>query len=200
MSGADDLEDRRYLERVLGGDKAAFALLVEKYELYVRRMVARHVKPSDTDDVAQQGFVEVYRSLGSFRGDSSFKTWMTRIVLRQCYAYWRQRKARPEIAVSQISAEQANWLEQTIAGTSSASYEEGEDLRRAREVLTLALARLGADDRMIVTLALLEDRPLDEVAAVLGWSSVRVRVRIHRVRGKLKSIIEELTNERESSS
>lgn len=190
MSSGDNYDDLRLIERILAGEQSAFGELVERHETYVRRIVGKHVSPAEVDDVAQLGFIEVYRSLKNFRGESSFRTWMGRIVLRQCYAFWRQRDRRKEVSTSFMSEEQEEWLARTMNGTSAAVYAEEEDLRLARQVLFFALERLNAEDRTIVTLVLLEDRSVQEVGEILGWSAVRVRVRVHRVREKLRGILE----------
>lgn len=186
------------VRRVLAGDSSAFAELVERYEGYVRATVLKHVPANAADDVAQSGFIETFRSLKSFQQRSSFRTWMTRIVLRQCYAYWN-RRGRAEIPISQLSEEQAHWLDETLSTQSEAQSDQREDTRRAHEVLAIALDHLSATDRMIVTMVELEDRPIADVAEVLGWTSVRVRVRVHRAREKLRQSLETLSKQREAA-
>jgi RNA polymerase sigma-70 factor, ECF subfamily len=74
--------DQLLVERVQQGDKAAFDLLVGKYQHKIVKLVSRYVRnPDDALDVAQDAFIKAYRALASFRGDSAFYTWLYRIAI-----------------------------------------------------------------------------------------------------------------------
>ena len=74
--------DEDLVLRVQRGDKAAFDLLVIKYQHKIIQLVNRYVKdPSEAQDVAQESFIKAYRALGDFRGDSAFYTWLYLITI-----------------------------------------------------------------------------------------------------------------------
>src|SRR5687767_7216989 len=77
-----DDSDQQLVQRVQSGDKAAFDLLVRKYQHRVLKLVSRFVSDAaEAEDVAQEAFLKAYRALASFRGDSAFYTWLYRIAI-----------------------------------------------------------------------------------------------------------------------
>ena len=78
---SENFTDRELVQRVQSGDKAAFDLLVIKYQHKIIKLVSRFVRePSDALDVTQDAFIKAYRALPNFRGDSAFYTWLYRIA------------------------------------------------------------------------------------------------------------------------
>src|SRR5512134_1311426 len=74
--------DQQLVERVQRGDKAAFDLLVTKYQRKIFRLLSRLIRdPTEIEDVAQDAFIKAYRALPNFRGESAFYTWMYRIAV-----------------------------------------------------------------------------------------------------------------------
>ena len=78
---AEQLTDQALVERVQQGDKKAFNLLVSRYQNKVAGLLTRYISPNDIPDVVQESFIKAYRSIGSFRGDSAFYTWLYRIAV-----------------------------------------------------------------------------------------------------------------------
>lgn len=79
---SEQLTDQQIVEKVQGGDKNAFNLLVSRYQHKVAHLVARYVKNSgDVADVTQEAFIKAYRALPNFRGESAFYTWLYRIAV-----------------------------------------------------------------------------------------------------------------------
>ena len=80
--------DEELVSRVQHGDKAAFDLLVIKYQHKIIQLVNRYVKdPSEAQDVAQEAFIKAYRALGAFRGEATFYTWLYRIAINTAKNY-----------------------------------------------------------------------------------------------------------------
>ncbi len=80
--------DQQLVERVQRGDKAAFDLLVVKYQRKIFRLLSRLIRDSaEIEDVAQEAFVKAYRALPNFRGDSAFYTWLYRIAINTAKNY-----------------------------------------------------------------------------------------------------------------
>ena len=79
---SEQITDQQLVEKVQRGDKNAFNLLVVRYQHKVMHLVGRYVKSSgDVADVTQDAFIKAYRALPSFRGDSAFYTWLSRIAV-----------------------------------------------------------------------------------------------------------------------
>ena len=85
---ADREVDQQLVERAQRGDKAAFELLVAKYQRKLIRLLSRFIRdPTEVEDVAQEAFIKAYRALPSFRGDSAFYTWLYRIGINTAKNY-----------------------------------------------------------------------------------------------------------------
>lgn len=93
--------DAYLVERALDNDLAAFEKLVTRYQSKIINYAARMLNdPEEAEDVAQEAFVKAYRSLDSFRGASSFSTWLYRIATNLCIDRVRKRKRSPQQAYS----------------------------------------------------------------------------------------------------
>src|SRR4030095_15001248 len=80
--------DQQLVERVQGGDKAAFDLLVVKYQRKIFRLLSRLIRDAaEIEDVAQEAFIKAYRALPHFRGESAFYTWLYRIAINTAKNY-----------------------------------------------------------------------------------------------------------------
>ncbi|MBC8118098.1 MAG: sigma-70 family RNA polymerase sigma factor, partial [Burkholderiaceae bacterium] len=80
--------DQQLVERVQRGDKAAFNLLVVKYQRKIFRLLSRLIRDqAEIEDVAQEAFIKAYRALPNFRGDSAFYTWLYRIAINTAKNY-----------------------------------------------------------------------------------------------------------------
>ena len=106
--------DRQLVERAQRGDKQAFALLVEKYQRKLGRLLSRFIRdPAEVEDVTQEAFIKAYRALPAFRGDSAFYTWLYRIGINTAKNYLMAlaggRRPRPR------------WRPRTRKGTTKAS-------------------------------------------------------------------------------
>jgi len=100
--GSEEFDsDANLVERALDNDLAAFEKLVARYQNKITSYAARMLNDHDeAEDIAQEAFIKAYRSLDSFRGASSFSTWLYRIVTNLCIDRVRQRKRRPQQAYS----------------------------------------------------------------------------------------------------
>ena len=189
----DTISDEEIIRRVLDGDAEAFETLIVRYRSLVFG-VARRLTPSDQwEDIAQDCFIEAFRSLSSFAGKGSFGHWLSKIAARVCYAFWRERRNRNEISLGSISEESEEWLDRVLSAESREVFEREAARNEAAEVLEYAMRGLSAEDRMVVTLVHLDGYSVAEASEILGWNTVLVKVRAHRARLKLRKAIERLS-------
>ncbi len=127
------------------------------------------------EDLLQDAFLEVFRSLPKFRGESSLRTWIDRCAVRVAYAYFG-RKARAPVLEP---------LEEPQSGGPNA--EERVSQREAARRLYVELARLEPRLRLAFTLYAIEDRSIREVAELMGSSEVSARVRVWRARQAIEA-------------
>lgn len=184
--------DGEVIVRILGGDADAFECLMDRYGEYVARIAGRRVPRESAEEVVQDIFVRAYVSLRAYAGKGDFKWWLSKIAERACYDYWRERYKRRERQASDLNEEQAIWVARATAEQSVKAHTDAAASRDAQELLAWALDRLSPEDRAVIELVHIEERPVAEAAELLGWSVVNVKVRAYRSRKKLRAILERL--------
>lgn len=187
--------DAEIIDLVSSGNVDAFEAIVERYEDRVFAHVSRRVPAADAGEVAHEVFVRAYLSLPSYAGKGDFAAWLSRIAARACSDYWRERYRSRERSESSLGGEERRWLDEAAAGRSLESIERAESARHAHEVLERALSLLSPKDRMVIEIVHIEERPVKEAAAMLGWSTVNVKVRALRARRRLRSVLREMLEE-----
>ncbi|MCF5897429.1 RNA polymerase sigma factor RpoE [Aeromonas veronii] len=188
-----NLLDEQLVERVQRGDKAAFNLLVKKYQHKVVNLVARYVNnPGDVPDVAQEAFIKAYRALPTFRGESAFYTWLYRIAVNTAKNYLTSKGRRPPS--SDVEADEA---ESYGGGEALQEVSTPENLALTDEIkrtVFSAIEALPEDLRTAITLRELEGLSYEEIAEIMDCPVGTVRSRIFRAREaidkKLQPLIE----------
>lgn len=171
--GATD--DAALVGRARGGDVSAFEVLVERHQHRAYGLALRILRSSeDARDVAQEAFVRAWLSIGSFRGDAAFGTWLHRIVMRRALdrSEALRRRGKREAALDEAAERAA----------------PGEDPRtrdRARR-LEAHLGRLSEAQRAVVTLFYWEGRSVEEVSRTLGMPTGTVKTHLSRARASLR--------------
>lgn len=188
---ATEPDDFELVERIRRGESAAFEPLVRRYERYVFAIVHRHVPAQAVEEVAHDVFIRAYQSLDSFQQRSPFKFWLATIAVRRCCEFWRTRRFR-EVSVSELTAEGREWCATALDKAAIDGFTNETNVKAAQEVLAWALQDLAPEDRTLITLLHLEERSVKEIAALLGWSAAKVKVRAFRARQQLRRKIDSL--------
>ena len=178
------------VRRVLAGDVNAFEILVVRYQAYVFSIVRKHVPAQNLEAVAHDVFVRAYRSLPKYQQKGEFSKWLAGISVRTCAGFWRTRYRRREVAVSKLSDNHRQWMENMIAVESVEDFEAGETRQAAIQVLDWALSRMSDSERMIIELVHLEGHSVKEAAVLMGCSVANVKIRAFRARKKLKKLVD----------
>ncbi len=174
------------VSRVLDGDANAFEIILKRYSDLVLRIVTKRIPSNDVEETAQNVFIRVYQSLGTFKGKSRFSQWLASIAVRTCMDYWRKAYRLREIPMSSLTERHGEWLVDVLSAQSEASFYEKGKQDEARDILNWALGKLSANDRMVLELVYLEGLSGKEAAGILGWSVANVKVRSFRARNKLR--------------
>ncbi|MGN5137948.1 RNA polymerase sigma factor RpoE [Aeromonas sp. 164P] len=188
-----NLLDEQLVERVQRGDKAAFNLLVKKYQQKVVNLVARYVNnPGDVPDVAQEAFIKAYRALPTFRGESAFYTWLYRIAVNTAKNYLTSLGRRPPS--SDVEAEDAESYGGSEALQEVSTPENLALTDEIKRTVFSAIEALPEDLRTAITLRELEGLSYEEIAEIMDCPVGTVRSRIFRARDaidkKLQPLIE----------
>lgn len=169
------------MRRVQQGDKAAFDLLVIKYQHRIVHLVNRYVKdPSEAQDVAQDSFIKAYKALGDFRGDSAFYTWLYRIAINTAKNYLLSRSRRhSDYEVDMQDAEQIENAPQ-LKDIETPEHQLMNDQIIA--VIKSAIEKLPEEMRIAITLREFEGMSYEEIAEAMDCPIGTVRSRIFRAR------------------
>ncbi|HQR54859.1 MAG TPA: RNA polymerase sigma factor RpoE [Burkholderiaceae bacterium] len=181
--------DQQLVERVQRGDKAAFDLLVSKYQRKIFRLLSRLIRDAaEVEDVAQEAFIKAYRALPNFRGESAFYTWLYRIAINTAKNHLvSQGRRAPTSTETEIE--------------DAETFDDGEHLRdlntpeamllsrQVADAVNRAVERLPEDLRTAVVLRELEGLSYEEIAETMNCPIGTVRSRIFRAR---EAIAEEL--------
>ena len=173
--------DADLVAATLSGDDDAFAEIVARHKRRVFGTASRFARDDhQLDDIAQEVFLRAFRHLGKFRGDAPFEHWLARITVSACYDFLRkERRIREQVS---LDAHDFDLRDTNIDAALAAG--------RARELVEFAMRKLSAEERLIITLAELEERSMREISELTGWSESNVKVRAFRARQNLKKILE----------
>jgi RNA polymerase sigma-70 factor, ECF subfamily len=163
-------------ERCVAGDRAAQKRLFDEHKRRIHGTLYRVLGSNAfMDDLLQEAFMNVYRSLRLFRGESSLATWIDRCTVRVAYAHITQRRAR---------APHLELVTDVPAGDPSA--EQRALAREAARHLYVELEKMDPVQRMAFTLHVIDGRPLSEVAEIMEASLVATKTRVWRARRELE--------------
>jgi RNA polymerase sigma factor (sigma-70 family) len=177
------------LRRVREHDDEAARLLVEHLYPQVMRIVATKLPRRESqEDLAQDIFLKMFTKLEQYKGNVPFEHWVSRIAVNHCLNAIRAQHSRPEWRWADLTAEQSETLDAVL--TSPSETPHPAQALGARELVDKLLASLDPEDQWLIRLLELEDRSIDEVRGLTGWSSTRIRVRAFRARRKLNKIFQ----------
>jgi RNA polymerase sigma-70 factor (ECF subfamily) len=182
-----DLDERALIERCRAGDVAAFEPLVEKYRQRVWRLAFQVLRDREEAwDCAQDAFVRAFQSLGSFRGQSAFYTWLFRIAMNVATDRLRSRGAQARAFGTQpIPAEE--W--ERTAPDPAARPDQAALGAERRERINEALDTLPPNARAIIMLSDVEGLSYREIATVLNCPIGTVMSRLHNARKRLRAAL-----------
>jgi len=177
--------DRELIERTLAGDGAAFALLVERFQRKIYRVAYAIVRDDmEADTVTQDTFIQAYTHLARFEGRAELETWLTRIAINRSRDLLRRR--RFVSLFTRIGDDEEVYLEPVDDRPDPERQLLSHQLRNAIE---RAERKLSTQQKIIFRLRHYEDKPLEEIAALLGLRSGTVRAHlfraVHKVRKEL---------------
>lgn len=184
--------DQALVERAQAGDKKAFELLVSKYQRRLSRLVARFVKePDEVADVVQETLIKAYRSLGNFRGESAFYSWIYRIAVNTAKNYLNQNSLNYAITATDKDGEEVD-LTEKIADWHTPEAEMIN--REIMDTINQAIEQLPEELRQAIVLREIDGLSYDEIAQVMNSPAGTVRSRISRARDAIAEQLRPLLN------
>jgi RNA polymerase sigma-70 factor, ECF subfamily len=182
--------DAELVERFREGDRAAFSEIVRRYEDRVYTLCCRWLgEPESAEEVAQDVFLALFRSLSGFRGESRLSTFVFRVAVNHCKnkrLYRARRGFGRHDALGPAADPDGPERELPADGPTP---DRGVDVRQARHLVGEALEALDDDHRQILILRDVEDLSYDEIADILELPRGTVKSRLHRARAELATLL-----------
>ncbi|MCA1660072.1 MAG: RNA polymerase sigma factor [Verrucomicrobiaceae bacterium] len=181
---ANELDVASLVAAALQGDDDAARSLVRHLYPFVAKLVRAHrPKRAAEEDLCQMIFIKMFQNLKSYSGAVPLQHWLSRIAINTCLNQIAAEKARPELRRADLSEEQEAVIDH-LAATSD-ELAPGQQLA-ARDLVAHLLDALKPAERVVINLMYLEQKSVDEIRKLTGWSAALVKVRAFRARKKLK--------------
>lgn len=177
------------IQGLRNGDEAAFTYLVDTYKDRVFNTAIGIVQNAeDAEDVAQEVFIQVFRSIQNFKAESKLSTWIYRITTTRALDLLRSRKSKKRFGIIQRLFGEGNEPEMEIPDFNHPGVALDRKENAAR--LFKAIGQLPENQKIAFTLHKLEDLSYQEVSEVMGTSVAAVESLLHRAKQNLKKILE----------
>lgn len=188
-------EDAALLARLRAGDAAAYEQVVRRFGgrllATARRMLGNQ---DDAEDAVQEALLSAFRHIGQFAGQARLSTWLHRIVVNVVLMRLRSRRARPETSVEELLprfVEDGHWADRI--GDDGPSADELLARQETRQLVRRCIDQLPDTYRTVLLLRDIEELDTDEAASVLGITPNATKIRLHRARQALRTLLERAT-------
>ncbi|PYS87844.1 MAG: RNA polymerase subunit sigma-24 [Acidobacteria bacterium] len=173
--------DHALAQLAAGGDKSAFEELYERHQRRVYSLCLRMTgNVAEAEDLAQEAFIQLYRKIGSFRGESAFTTWLHRLTVNQVLMHFRKKGVRME-----QTTDDGDVPVQVVKGTENPNQMPVID----RIALERAIDKLPPGYRAVFVLHDVEGHEHEEIARLLGCSVGTSKSQLHKARMKLRTLL-----------
>jgi RNA polymerase sigma-70 factor (ECF subfamily) len=182
MTDARPQDEADLIAKAGAGDRAAFRVLYARHRDVVSRLVFRMLSGSrDVDDVVQEVFVQVYKSLKDFRGQSKFSTWLHRVTVNVVLMHRRAARSRPTYSEEPHA--------DTTPDDETVAPDVDVDRRERVRAFARIVERLADKKRVVFILHELEGVPPQEIAVIVGAPVLTVRTRLFYARREIEAML-----------
>ncbi len=176
--------DQLYITKVINGDTNAFVYLVDNYKNMVFSLAFKMTKNrEEAEEISQDTFIKAYKNLKKFKGDSKFSTWLYRIAYHTSLDNIKKNKNNNNtFEINEITFNQIQSVENIL---------EGIERKERAKIIDECLLQLPEEERSIIWMFYYDDLSLKEIMEVTSLSEANLKVKLHRARKKLLTIVEE---------
>ncbi|CAB3787870.1 hypothetical protein LMG28688_02567 [Paraburkholderia caffeinitolerans] len=187
--------DADIVRRVVAGDLAAFELLMRRHNRRLFRLARATLRnDAEAEDALQDAYLKAFRALGQFRGDAALATWLSRLVLNECFARMRREARRQNLMptlVHCVDDEQMAFDMDPITAHDDVAPDQAASRAEIRALLERKLDALPVGFRTVFVLRSVEEMSIEETAQCLGIPEATVRSRHFRARQMLRDALAE---------
>lgn len=178
------INDQHYINQIIEGNSNAFAVLVDRYKDLVFTLSYKMIKNrEEAEEISQDTFIKIFKSLNKFKGESKFSTWVYKITYNTCLDRLKKNKKENNVVyIEDFSEYQVKAIE-TVFDT----IDEKERNQRIQDCLLL----LPSEDAFLLTLYYFDNQSIEEIAKVVDSNANNIKVKLFRSRKKMASILKE---------
>ncbi|MDQ3033075.1 MAG: sigma-70 family RNA polymerase sigma factor [Myxococcota bacterium] len=195
--------EEKLVERLKRRDEAAFNEVVRLYQDRVFRLVLRMLGDrAEAEDVAQEVFITVFKSIDGFRGDSKLSTWLYRVATNHCknrLKYLERRARGKKKEFDEITEHDAVESATMNPSAQVARPDQQAEANQIEIIVRAAIMELDEDQRVLVIMRDVENMSYEEIQQETGLPEGTVKSRLHRARLALAKTVQRATGERRSS-
>jgi len=177
-------DDQKLIESIKNGDTRAYAQLVDRYKDLVYTLALRMLKHrEEAEEVAQDTFIKVFKSLSKFKGDSKFSTWIYKVAYNTCLDRIKKNKKHlNDVAIDEFTFNKLDVIDNALENL----------IKEEKSVLIKkCINKLPEDSSALLTLFYFEELSLDEISKIINIEANTVKVKLFRARKKLAVILEQ---------
>lgn len=173
--------EQTVINEIIAGNTNAFAILVDNYKDLVFTLALRMLKnKEEAEEVSQDSFIKIYKSLKKFKGDSKFSTWVYRVTYNTCLDRIKKHKrSQTHIPIDAFTERHVKTIDNALD-----KMEQEERSQAIQNCLQL----LPSEDSFLLTLYYFEEQSLEEISKITGLTANNVKVKLFRSRKKLAAI------------
>lgn len=187
-----DVSQAEFIKELKAGSEAAFGRLIEENQKKVYRIALSFVKnPTDAEDIAQEVFIRIYTSIGSFKGNSSLSTWIYKITYNLSLDFLKRNNRKLKTTKTLDDPEDTEII--TLAGEKFIPEKEYED-KELKEDLKKALNELPDDQRQLIELKDVHGFSYEEIMEMTGLKDGTMKSRLNRARASLRKSLQSKWN------
>jgi RNA polymerase sigma-70 factor (ECF subfamily) len=176
--------DQLYIAKVINGDTNSFAYLVDSYKDMVYSLAYKMTKnKEESEEISQDTFIKAYKNLNKFKGESKFSTWLYRIAYHTCLDQIKKNKNNnTTFEIHEVTLNQIQSADDIL---------QGIERRERAKIMDECLLRLPEEERSILWMFYYDELSLKEIIEVTSLTEANVKVKLHRARKRLLTIVEE---------
>ena len=176
--------DQLYIAKVINGDTNSFAYLVDNYKDMVYSLAYKMTKnKEESEEVSQDTFIKAYKNLNKFKGESKFSTWLYRIAYHTSLDQIKKNKNNnATFEIHEVTLNQIQSADDIL---------QGIERKERAKIMDECLLRLPEEERSILWMFYYDELSLKEIVEVTSLSEANVKVKLHRARKRLLTIVEE---------